>query len=225
MQTSEINTQIRNEFIHGHLARSADVIRRTAEYCADAIEHAASLIIDCFGTDGKLLICGNGGSAAESQLMASELTNRLSATVERRALPALALTTDSSLLTACADDFGMEHVFQRQVQAFGRSQDVLLGISANGNASNVVAAMRQARKQGLCNIALVGSSGDMLPLADCAICIPDADIQSIHEAQLAVVHILCALIEQSLEIPYSDEREVMADQALRNQANNRVKPR
>ncbi len=220
MRVHEVNTQIRSEFIAGYLSRSAEVIHRTAECCTESIEQAAQLIADCFEANGKLLICGNGCSAAESQLMASELTNRLSATVERRALPALALTTDTSILTSCADDYGFENVFKRQVEALGKSQDVLLGISANGTAQSVASAMRQARKQGLRTIALVGSSGEMMTLADCSICIPDADAQSIQEAQLAVIHLLCALVEQAVVIPHSDEREAITEQALQQESTN-----
>ncbi len=188
----------RLEAISAQLTRSAEVLTRTAQSCPETIAQGAQRIVECFLNSGKLLICGNGGSAAESQHMAAELTHRLSAAVERRALPALALTTDTSLLTACANDHGFEHVFERQVEALGRVGDVLLGISTSGSSPNVVKAFRQARTQGLTTIALVGSSGEMVNLADVAICIPDADAQSIQESQLAVIHVLCALVEQAI---------------------------
>ena len=215
MHAHEVDLKARREFITGHLSRSAEVITHTAECCVDSIAFAAHVITECFEKNGKLLICGNGGSAAESQHMAAELTHRLTAAIERRALPALALTTDTSLLTACANDHGFEYVFERQVQALGRPHDVLLGISTSGSSANVVAAMRQAKKQEMKTIALVGSSGEMVTLADCAICIPDADAQSVQEAQLAVIHILCAIVEQGVIIPHSDEREAVVEQVKR----------
>ncbi len=215
MHALEVNLKARHEFIAAHLARSAEVINHTAENCVESIAQAAHIITESFENNGKLMICGNGGSAAESQHMAAELTHRLSAAVERRPLPAIALTTDTSLLTACANDHGFEHVFKRQVEALGRPADVLLGISTNGSSANVVAALRQARKQGLKTLALVGSSGDIVTLSDCAICIPDADAQSIQEAQLAVIHILCAIVEQGIVIPQADERDAMVDKVKR----------
>ena len=215
MHAQEVNLKSRHEFITGHLTRSAEVITHTAENCVDAIARAAHIITESFENNGKLLICGNGASAAESQHMAAALIHRLSSAVERRALPAIALTTDTSLLTACANDHGFEHVFKRQVEGLGRAGDVLLGISTSGSSANVVAAMRQARQQDIKTLALVGSSGEMVTLADCAICIPDADAQSIQEAQLAVIHILCALVEQGIVIPSSDEREAVIEQVKR----------
>ncbi|MGN6132908.1 MAG: D-sedoheptulose-7-phosphate isomerase [Aureliella sp.] len=181
--------------IQGHLLQSARVLQRTAEVCPHSILHTAELITECFQQRGKLLICGNGGSAAESQHLAAEFTHRLSAAVIRRALPALALTTDTSFLTAFANDDGYERVFARQVEALGQPGDVLLGISTSGNSANVVAAMHQAHAQGLKTIALTGASGEMVRIADAAICIPATETQPVQEAQLAVLHILCALVE------------------------------
>jgi len=215
MHAQEVNLKSRHEFIAAYLSRSAEVITHTGESCSESIAQAAHIITECFENNGKLMICGNGGSAAESQHMAAELTHRLSAAVEWRALPAIALTTDTSLLTECADDYGFESIFKRQIEALGRSGDVLLGISTSGSSANVVAAMRQARKQDLKTLALVGSSGEMVTLADCAICIPDADPQSIQEAQLVVIHILCAIVEQGIVIPQSDERAAVIDQVKR----------
>lgn len=189
------------KLIEDHLGRSAEVLARTAAACSDSIRHSAELIVRCFQRGGKLMICGNGGSAAESQHMAAELTHRLSADVIRRALPALALTTDTSFLTACSNDDGYEYVFTRQLEALGREGDVLLGFSTSGNSRNVVAAFRQARAQGITCIAATGTKGEMVRLADEAICIPAADTQSIQEAHLAVVHILCALVEQAFVEP------------------------
>ncbi len=186
----------RDESIAVHLRETAAVLEETAMHCRETIQHAAQLIADCFHTGGKLLLCGNGGSAAECQHMAAELAHRLSANVMRRALPALSLTTDTSFLTACSNDDGFDYVFARQVEALGRADDVLLGLSTSGNSANVVAAFRQARSQGLRLIALCGTAGEMASLADIAITIPATSTQAIQEAHLPIIHILCDLIEQ-----------------------------
>lgn len=185
-----------DESIALHLRETAQVLERTADQCADSIQRAAQIIADCFHIGGKLLICGNGGSAAECQHMAAELTHRLSAQVIRRALPAISLTTDTSFLTACSNDDGFDYVFARQVEALGQSDDVLLGLSTSGNSSNVVAAFRQAKAQGLRLIALCGQKGQLVDMADVAITIPATSTQSIQEAHLPIVHILCALVER-----------------------------
>ncbi len=190
-------TQTATTRIEAHLNQSSATLQKTADACADAIVRAAERITECFVSGGKLLICGNGGSAAESQHMAAELTHRLSAAVQRRALPAIALTTDTSFLTACANDHGFNHVFSRQVEALGKPGDVLLGLSTSGNSRNVLAAFHTARSLGLSLIALTGSEGEMRSLADVAICIPSTDTQFIQEAHLPIVHLLCALCEQS----------------------------
>jgi len=195
------NAMEMEKVIETHLTHSAEVLAQTVAACSDSIRHTAELIVRCFQKGGKLMICGNGGSAAESQHMAAELTHRLSAEVIRPALPALALTTDTSFLTACSNDDGYEHVFSRQIQALGREGDVLLGLSTSGNSRNVVAAFQQARAQGITCIALAGTKGEMVRFADEAICIPAAVTQSIQEAHLAVVHILCALVESAFVAP------------------------
>lgn len=181
-----------------HLSASARVLDRTVQACTPSIVQAAGRIAGAFREGGKLLICGNGGSAAESQHLAAEFTHRLSAQVIRPALPAIALTTDSSLLTAYANDCGFEGVFARQVEALGRPGDVLLGLSTSGTSPNVVLAVRTARERHLATIALMGESGPLRDLVDIAICIPSRDTQHIQEAHLPVLHLLCKLVEQDL---------------------------
>lgn len=179
-----------------HLLASASVLRETAESCTGAIEAVADQIAESFRSGGKLLICGNGGSAAESQHLAAEFTHRLSAQTVRRPLPALALTTDTSLITAYANDCGFDGVFARQVEALGKPSDVLLGLSTSGNSPNVLQAVRAARRLGLMTVALTGRAGELPHLANLAICIPSEDTQHIQEAHLAVIHLLCALVER-----------------------------
>jgi D-sedoheptulose 7-phosphate isomerase len=145
--------------IKQHLDESAQVKWRTAAACAGSIIEAADLIAEAFQNGGKLLICGNGGSAADCQHMAAEFTSRLTADFVRPGLPAIALTTDTSFLTAYANDFDFDGVFARQVQALGKPEDVLLGISTSGKSKNVVRAAKTACEIGLKVIALTGDCG------------------------------------------------------------------
>jgi D-sedoheptulose 7-phosphate isomerase len=184
--------------VRAYLVESAEVKRLTAEACGEAITAAAALIAEAFRAGGKLLICGNGGSAADCQHMAAELVSRLTKDFERPGLPAIALTTDTSFLTAYANDCGFEGVFARQVQALGRPGDVVLGISTSGNSANVVRAVELGRAMGMRCIALTGSGGRLAKLADVTIAVPSDDTQHIQEAHLAVEHLLCMLVERSL---------------------------
>jgi D-sedoheptulose 7-phosphate isomerase len=184
--------------VRSYLAESAEVKRLTAEACAEAIATAAGVIEDAFRAGGKLLICGNGGSAADCQHMAAEFVSRLTKDFERPGLPAIALTTDTSFLTAYANDCGFDGVFARQVQALGRAGDVLLGISTSGNSPNVIQAVELARDLGLRTVSLTGAGGRLAKLADVAIAVPSEDTQHIQEAHLAVEHLVCMLVEGAL---------------------------
>jgi D-sedoheptulose 7-phosphate isomerase len=181
-----------------YLRESADTKLRTAEACDDAILAAADLIAQAFRGAGKVLICGNGGSAADCQHMAAEFVSRLTKTFERPGLPAIALTTDSSFLTAYANDCGFDGIFERQVEALGRPGDVLIGISTSGNSPNVVRAVRRARIDGLRTVVLTGAQGQLAGLADVAISVPSADTQHIQEAHLAIEHLICWFVERDL---------------------------
>jgi len=184
--------------VRSYLVESAETKRLTAEACADAITEAAAVITEAFRAGGKLLICGNGGSAADCQHMAAEFVSRLTKDFERPGLPAIALTTDSSFLTAFANDCGFDGIFARQVQALGRPGDVLLGISTSGNSPNVIQAVELARATGMRSIALTGAGGRLPKLADVAISVPSDDTQHIQEAHLAVEHVICMLVEGAL---------------------------
>jgi len=165
---------------------------------AEKIAGAGALVAAALRAGGKLLVCGNGGSAADAQHIAAELTGRFSAS-SRPGLAAIALTTDSSALTAIANDFGYEHVFARQVEALGRQGDVLLAISTSGRSPNVVEAAKRARAQGLAVIALSGPSPGLLePHADVVLCAPGRTTDRIQELHITVGHILCSLIEAAL---------------------------
>jgi D-sedoheptulose 7-phosphate isomerase len=185
------------DVIQQHLRRSADAKLRAASVCAADIAKAAELISATFRSGGKLLICGNGGSAADAQHMAAEFVSRLTKEFERPGLAALALTTDTSFLTAYANDFDFEGVFARQVQALGRSGDALLGISTSGGSRNVVAAVAEARRIGMGIVTLTGASGPLAGMADVAIAVPEAVTAHIQEVHLAIEHVICHLVERA----------------------------
>jgi phosphoheptose isomerase len=162
------------------------------------IQATAEAISDCFLRGGKLLICGNGGSAAEAQHLAAELVGRFCCP-HRAGLPALALSADPAFLTAWANDVAYDDVFARQVQTFAQPQDLLLGISTSGRSKNVVAAFEAAQRLNITTVALLGGDGGLLKqLADLAIVIPATETQRIQEVQLLVIHLLCELIEAKL---------------------------
>jgi D-sedoheptulose 7-phosphate isomerase len=188
----------RRERMRAHLLESAGVTRRVAEDCAESILAAASLMAHTFQAGGKVLLCGNGGSAADCQHMAAELVSRLTQDFVRPGLPALALTTDTSYLTAFANDCGFDDVFARQVQALGRPGDLLVGISTSGNSVNVIRAVEAARQGGVRTLTLTGSAGRLPQLGDVAIAVPSTTTQYIQEAHLVIEHILCDLVERSL---------------------------
>ncbi len=188
----------RRDAVQTYLLESADVKRRVSEACEDSIVAAAGLIASAFRADRKVLLCGNGGSAADCQHMATEFVSRLTKDFERPGLPAIALTTDCSFLTAFANDCGFEGVFERQVEALGRPGDILVGISTSGNSSNVIRAVRRARAEGLGTVVLTGLGGSLVSLADVTIAVPSTDTQHIQEAHLAIEHLICWLVEREL---------------------------
>ena len=167
------------------------------EASTDSIVHAAELIIDSLEAGGKLLLFGNGGSAADAQHIAAEFVGRFQN--ERRPFSAIALTTDTSVLTAVGNDYGFERVFARQVAAVGTPGDIALAISTSGASPNVLAAARTARDSGIKVIALTGKGGgDLAPLADLAIVVPSENTQHIQEAHIAIGHILSEIVETAL---------------------------
>ena len=183
--------------ITNRLRQSAEVTEAMSARASD-IARAAAIITDSFRSGGKLLLCGNGGSAADCQHIAAEFVNRLSKDSERRALPALALTTDTSCLTAYGNDYGFEGVYARQVEAFGAAGDVLLAISTSGSSPNVLAAADAARARRMTVVALLGETGQLAGTADVAIKVPSRDTLLIQQVHLAVEHLICELVEQAL---------------------------
>ncbi|MFT5322258.1 MAG: phosphoheptose isomerase [Planctomycetaceae bacterium] len=178
----------------GEAAALADRLRQNS---ATAIVRAAELVYESLKSGNKILACGNGGSAAEVQHFVAELVGRF--LTEREPLAGIALTVDTSVLTAVGNDYGYEEVFSRQVRALGNSGDVLLAISTSGRSPNVLAALNQARERGLVTIALVGAeSSPELEACDLVITIPDPSTPRIQEMHLVVLHLICELVDNAL---------------------------
>jgi D-sedoheptulose 7-phosphate isomerase len=164
---------------------------------APDVQRAASCLSDALRRGGKLMFCGNGGSAADSQHLASEFTGRF--VDDRRPLAALALSTDSSALTCIANDYAFDQVFERQLRGLGRAGDVLIAISTSGNSPNVLRATQAAREIGIAVVGLLGRDGGKLkPLCDVALVVPSDTTARIQEAHIFIGHTLCALVEHAL---------------------------
>ena len=191
---------MKNQRILAHFKDSAELKIKAATVLAEPIEQAVDLMFAALSHGNKILACGNGGSAADCQHFAAELVGRFEK--ERLALPALALTTDTSILTAIGNDYGYRDVFSRQVMALGQSGDVLLAISTSGNSANVMAAMEAARDRDMRIVALTGRDGGqmagMLTEGDVHICVPHERTARIQEVHLLVIHCLCDGIDVAL---------------------------
>jgi len=189
----------RQSFIRDELTASAETKKRIIEECSDKIVKAVDVIIGALNNRKKILLCGNGGSAADCQHLATEFVIRMSPALKRPAIPAIALTTDSSMLTAGANDLGYDHVFTRAIEALGVEGDVLLAITTSGKSASVNLAIQAAKKRGMKTIGFLGKDGgDALSLVDVPILVPSSDTQRIQEGHIAIGHIICALVEQEM---------------------------
>jgi len=187
------------KFIAESLIESYETKLKIKENLQNEIIDAVQILTDCFKKGNKLLLCGNGGSAADCQHIATELMIRLSHHIQRPALPAIALTTDTSNLTAGGNDFGFENVFARNVEGLGNKGDVLLAISTSGNSPNVIKAVEMAHKKGMKVIGFLGGNGGKLKdLADRPIVVPSSNVQRIQEGHITIAHIICELVEDKL---------------------------
>jgi D-sedoheptulose 7-phosphate isomerase len=163
------------------------------------VQHAGDVIVTTLRHGGKVMFCGNGGSAADSQHLAAEFTGRFIS--DRRPLAGLALSTDSSALTCIGNDYGFDHVFSRQVQALGRAGDCLVGISTSGNSPNVINAFHHARDAGIATIGLLGRDGGaMAALSDIAVVVPSDTTARIQEAHIMIGHTWCGIAEDQLDL-------------------------
>jgi D-sedoheptulose 7-phosphate isomerase len=187
------------KFVVDSLIESSETKLKIKDRLLDDILRAVGILSDCYKSGNKLLLCGNGGSAADCQHIATELMIRLSHKIQRPALPAIALTTDSSNLTAGGNDIGFENVFARNVEGLGNNGDVLLAISTSGNSPNVIKASEMAHKKGMRIIGFLGGNGGKLKdIIDLPIVIPSSNVQRIQEGHITVAHIICELVEDKL---------------------------
>lgn len=189
----------KNKFITDSLLESSETKTKMIDACLDSILAAEKMLTGAYRSGKKVLLCGNGGSAADCQHIAAELMIRLSHNVKRPALPAVALTTDTSNLTAGGNDIGFENVFARLVEGLGNNGDVLLAISTSGNSPNIIKAAETARSKGMKILAFLGGSGGRLKdMADLALIIPSPNTQRIQEGHITAAHIICELVETEL---------------------------
>jgi D-sedoheptulose 7-phosphate isomerase len=187
------------KFIIDSLNESSETKLKIKDQLADEIIKAVDVLVAAYKDGNKLLLCGNGGSAADCQHIATELMIRLSHNIQRPALPAIALTTDTSNLTAGGNDIGFENVFARNVEGLGILGDVLLAISTSGNSPNVIKAVEAALAKGMKVIGFLGGSGGKLKsIVDLPIVIPSSNTQRIQEGHITIAHIICELVEDKL---------------------------
>ena len=184
------------ELVLDYAREGTDLRERFFRDNAQAVVTVGRTLALCLAKGGKILFCGNGGSAADAQHLAAEFVNRFQ--LERPPLPAIALTTDTSILTAIGNDYGFDQVFSKQVQALGRPGDVLVGITTSGNSPNVVAAMRAARDKGLTTIAMTGKNGEVVQFSDLAILVPHTVTALVQEIHIACGHLMCKLTDHYL---------------------------
>lgn len=185
--------------IKAALRESADLKLKVAAQLSEKILEVAGALESCIKTGGKAMFCGNGGSAADSQHLATELVVRLTGRFDRAALPAIALTTDTSILTACSNDYGFEHVFSRQIEALGKEGDMLFAVSTSGKSPNVVKGVQTASERKIVTVGLLGGDGgDLAKLVDHALVVPSTDTMRIQETHIAIGHVIISIIERKL---------------------------
>lgn len=185
-----------NTIFDSHISQHQAALQSLAAL-KPAIEDTGKCIAECLQRGNKVLLCGNGGSAADAQHIAAELVGRF--ITERKGLPAIALTTDTSILTAVGNDYGYDHIFARQVEAHARAGDVLIGISTSGNSANVIAAVNAAKHVGCTTVGMLGRDGGKLKTSvDQAITVPVQTTAAIQECHIVIGHIWCAMVDAAL---------------------------
>ncbi len=183
----------------GYFRRSREVLDRAAvdNNFLSSIVAIAVGIAQSLGSGGKILLAGNGGSAADAQHIAAEMLSRFK--FDRNPLPAIALTTDTSVLTAIGNDYGFDHIFERQIRGLGRKGDVLVAISTSGRSPNVIAALKAAREIGLINVGFTGAGGAaMKPLCDVMLAVPAEETALVQQVHITAAHAICDLVERNL---------------------------
>lgn len=180
------------------LRESADLKLKFAQDSLDSVINATNLINKCFKSGGKLLIFGNGGSASDAQHIASEFVNRFM--LERKALPAISLATDLSVITSIANDSDFENIFSRQIEALGKKNDVAIGLTTSGKSENVINGLKAAKRLGMTNIVFTGNKfNNLKKLSKCIISVPSDSTARVQEVHITVAHILCELAEEQVE--------------------------
>lgn len=183
--------------IASQLAAHREVITRVERELSPQIAEMVMLLAETFKRGGKLLVMGNGGSAADAQHFVAEIVGRFK--MERRGLPAIALSTDTSILTAIGNDYGFDKVFSRQVEALAVPGDLVVGISTSGNSPNVLLALGLAREQGCRTVGLLGKDGGSIKaVCDLALIVPTDDTPRVQEGHITIIHIVCDLLEKNL---------------------------
>jgi D-sedoheptulose 7-phosphate isomerase len=189
-----------NAYVKNHISEITSLLLNIQDELTRPIEQAVNIIINTFKVGNKLLIAGNGGSAADAQHIAAELIVRLSKDVKRPSLPAIALNTDTSILTAAGNDIGYENVFKRQLEGLGKPGDIFWAISTSGNSANLISAINYARQNKIKTIGLLGNDGGkMLSIVDFPLIVHDFNTQHIQEVHVCIYHIICELIEKAFE--------------------------
>ncbi|MDP4173003.1 MAG: D-sedoheptulose 7-phosphate isomerase [Bacteroidota bacterium] len=187
------------KFINDSLVESSETKLKILQMCSSDILSAVDLLRETFKKGKKLLLCGNGGSAADCQHIAAEFMIRLSHDLDRSALPAIALTTDTSNLTAGGNDIGYENVFARIIEGIGNESDSLIAISTSGNSPNIIKAVQRAKEKKMTTIGFLGGTGGkLLSMVDLPIVIPSNNTQRIQEGHITIAHIICELVEREL---------------------------
>ena len=184
--------------IRGYIDKSISVKKRLLEddQCIKNVSAVTELIVNAFQNNGHLFLAGNGGSAGDSQHIAAEFVSRFM--FDRPGLPAIALTTDTSALSAIGNDYGFERLFERQLQALARPGDIFIGITTSGKSPNIIKALNYARSNDISAVVLCGEGGDAKNKADLAICVPSNETPFIQESHICIGHIICGLVEDKI---------------------------
>lgn len=183
--------------IKDELASHLEVINKTIEIMQEKLEEASKLVVETLKNGNKILLCGNGGSAADAQHIAAELVGRYK--TERKGLPGIALTTDTSALTAISNDYGYDRVFDRQVEALANKGDLLIGISTSGNSANILSALKVAKDMGCNTLGMCGKNGGkMNEVCDITLVVPSDDTPRIQEMHILIGHTICQIIDNEL---------------------------
>lgn len=192
-----MNNSLITKEIEAQIVAHRDVLQSLSSSLIPDIHQAAKMVLDCLKKGNKIILFGNGGSAGDAQHIAAELTGRFK--TERKSLPGLAITTDTSALTAIANDYGYHEIFARQISGLARANDTLIGITTSGNSPNVVAGLKTGKELGCTTIGLTGEqSGKIAPLCDVIINVPSRDTARIQEMHILIGHIICQVVDQGI---------------------------